>query len=46
VAMVAMTPLVVVQILGFSALTQERMRQKIARTRIKEAFDDQVINFI
>ncbi len=45
VAMVAMTPLVVVQLLGFSALTQERMRRKIARTRIKEAFDDQVIHY-
>lgn len=46
VALVAMTPLVVVQLLGFTALTQERMRRKIARTRIKEAFDDQVIHFI
>ncbi len=46
VAMVAMTPLVVVQLLGFGALTKERMRRKIARTRIKEVFDDQVIHFI
>ena len=46
VAMVAMTPIVVVQLLGFNSLMKENSRRRMARARVREVFDDQIINFI
>jgi len=46
VAMVAMTPIVVVQLLGFSSLMKENTRRRMARARVREVYDDQIINFI
>ena len=46
VAMVAMTPLITIQILGFKAVMTKMMREKIAMRRILEADDDQIIEFM
>lgn len=45
VAMVSMMPLLSVQILGFHALIQAKVRQRIARRRIAEQFDEEIIYF-
>ncbi|MDE7329773.1 MAG: DUF1538 domain-containing protein, partial [Clostridia bacterium] len=45
VAMVAMTPLITIQILGFKAVTSAKVRNKIALKRILSADDEQIINF-
>ncbi|MBR5088615.1 MAG: DUF1538 family protein, partial [Ruminiclostridium sp.] len=45
VAMVAMTPLITIQSLGFKAVISERMRKRIAMTRIMAADDAQIIYF-
>lgn len=45
VAMVAMTPLITIQSLGFKAVVAERMRKRIAMARILSADDAQIIYF-
>lgn len=46
VAMVAMTPLITIQLLGFKAVMTRKAKQKIAMKRILEADDEQIINFM
>lgn len=45
VAMVAMTPLITIQALGFKAVTSAKVRQKITMKRILSADDEQIIYF-
>ena len=45
VAMVAMTPLITIQSLGFKSVMSVRRRSAIAIRRIMEADDDQIIYF-
>lgn len=45
VAMVAMTPLITIQLLGFKAVMKRRIAEKIAMQRILEADDEQIIEF-
>lgn len=45
VAMVAMTPLITIQALGFKAVVSERVRKRIAMSRIMSADDEQIIYF-
>lgn len=45
VAMVAMTPLITIQALGFKAVISQRMRRRIAMARILSADDEQIIYF-
>lgn len=46
VAMVAMTPLITIQLLGFRAIFTSNMRKRIAMKRILSADDEQIINFM
>ncbi len=46
VAMVAMTPLITIQLLGFRAIVTQRMREKTAMKRILDADDEQIIQFL
>ncbi len=46
VALVAMTPLITIQLLGFRALMTERVRERRAMKRILDADDQQIINFM
>ena len=46
VAMVAMTPLITIQLLGFRSVVSKIMREKIAMRRILDENDDQIINFM
>lgn len=46
VAMVAMTPLITIQLLGFRAVTASRVKEKIVMKRILDADDEQVIEFM
>ncbi|MGN1040952.1 MAG: DUF1538 domain-containing protein [Candidatus Fimimonas sp.] len=46
VAMVAMTPLITIQLLGFRAVMAKKVRDTIARNRILNADDEQIINFM
>lgn len=45
VAMVAMTPLITIQALGFKAVTSAKVRHKITMKRILQADDEQIIYF-
>ena len=45
VAMVAMTPLITIQVLGFKAVTSKKVRSKIMMKRILSADDEQIIYF-
>lgn len=45
VAMVAMTPLITIQILGFSAVIKDKIRQRINKTHVHEENENQIINF-
>ena len=45
VAMVAMTPLITIQVLGFKAVASSKVRTKIALRRILSADDEQIIYF-
>lgn len=45
VAMVAMTPLITIQILGFKAIASKKMRHTITMRRILSADDEQIIYF-
>ena len=46
VAMVAMTPLITIQFLGFRAIITRRVREKIAMKRILASDDEQIISFM
>ncbi len=46
VAMVAMTPLITIQLLGFRAVVARSVRNKVAQRRIITADDGQIINFM
>ncbi|MBR2906678.1 MAG: DUF1538 domain-containing protein [Clostridia bacterium] len=46
VAMVAMTPLITIQLLGFKAVVSKRVSERIARRRILDADDEQIIRFM
>lgn len=46
VAMVAMTPLITIQLLGFRAIIVERIKERRAMRRILDADDQQIINFM
>lgn len=46
VAMVAMTPLITIQALGFKAIITKRVQEKIAMKRILSADDEQIISFM
>ncbi|MGM9625811.1 MAG: DUF1538 family protein, partial [Eubacteriales bacterium] len=46
VAMVAMTPLITIQLLGFRSVVASAVRRKIAMHRILEADDDRIIDFM
>ena len=46
VAMVAMTPLITIQFLGFRAVVHKKVRDRIAMKRILYADDEQIIRFM
>ncbi len=46
VAMVAMTPLITIQLLGFRGIVAERVNERRAMKRILDADDQQIINFM
>lgn len=46
VAMVAMTPLITIQLLGFRAVMAQKMRERLAIRRIREADDEQILEFL
>ena len=46
VSMVAMTPLITIQVLGFRAIMAKRVRDRIAMRRILDADDEQIIHFM
>lgn len=46
VAMVAMTPLITIQLLGFRAVIARRIREKSVMKRILDAGDEQIIEFM
>ena len=46
VALVAMTPLITIQLLGFRAIVAEKVAERRAMKRILDADDQQIINFM
>jgi hypothetical protein len=46
VALVAMTPLITIQLLGFRGIIAERAAERKAMKRILDADDQQIINFM
>jgi len=46
VALVAMTPLITIQLLGFRGIVAERVNERRAMKRILDADDQQIINFM
>ncbi len=46
VALVAMTPLITIQLLGFKAIVSNRVMERRAMKRILDADDQQIINFM
>ena len=46
VALVAMTPLITIQMLGFKAIVSNKVKEKRAMKRILDADDQQIINFM
>ncbi len=46
VAMVAMTPLITIQLLGFRSVIEAEVKRKIAMRRILDADDDRIIDFL
>jgi hypothetical protein len=44
--MVAMTPLITIQLLGFTAISKKRVSEKLAMKRILDEDDDQIIRFL
>ena len=45
IALVALMPLIMIQFIGLSASIKIRAQYRIARNRIREEFDDQIIHF-
>ena len=46
VALIAMTPLITIQLLGFKAIVQNKVKETIAMKRILDDDDEQIINFM
>ena len=46
VAMVAMTPLITIQLLGFKAILTKKVKENIAMKRILSSDDEQIIEFM
>ena len=46
VALIAMTPLITIQLLGFKAIVQNKVKESIAMKRILADDDEQIINFM
>ena len=46
VAMVAMTPLITIQLLGFKSIVSKKAKEKILMKKIIDANDEQIINFM
>ena len=46
VALVAMTPLITIQLLGFRAIADRRVKEHMAMRRMLDADDQQIINFM
>ena len=46
VALVAMTPLITIQLLGFKAIASNKIKERRAMKRILDADDQQIINFM
>ena len=46
VAMVAMTPLITIQMLGFTSISKKRLSEKLAMRKILDEEDDQIIRFL
>ena len=46
VALVAMTPLITIQLLGFRSIIERRIKERRAMRRILDADDQQIINFM
>lgn len=46
VAMVAMTPLITIQVLGFKAIVSRAVRNRLMMRRIQDADDEQIIDFM
>lgn len=46
VAMVAMAPLITIQLLGFRAILSKKIKERIAMNRILNADDEQIIDFM
>ena len=46
VAMVAMTPLITIQTLGFTSISKKRLSQRLAMKKILDEQDDQIIRFL
>ena len=46
VALVAMAPLITIQLLGFKGIVAERVSEKRAMKKILDADDQQIINFM
>ncbi|MBQ8395600.1 MAG: DUF1538 family protein, partial [Oscillospiraceae bacterium] len=46
VAMVAMAPLITIQLLGFRAIVSNKIKERRAMQRILASDDEQIINFI
>lgn len=46
VAMVAMIPLITIQLLGFKAVVSNKLQERRAMQRILDADDQQIINFM
>ncbi|MCQ2107401.1 MAG: DUF1538 domain-containing protein [Fibrobacter sp.] len=46
VAMVAMTPLITIQVLGFKAILSRTLRNRMMMRRIQDADDEQIIDFV
>ena len=46
VAMVAMTPLITIQVLGFKAIVSRALRNRMMMRRIQDADDEQIIDFV
>ena len=46
VAMVALTPLITIQLLGFRAVLRRRISERVAMRRMLESDDEQIIEFM
>ena len=46
VAMVAMTPLITIQLLGFRSVVTKKAKEKILMKKITDSNDEQIINFM